>query len=95
MDLDITKHAPIKINTEWIDLEVLSEADVLLTFRGYAPVLLVKVHGKKIPRVLYITAKSIATQLEDMRSDNRGSFLGLKFRIRKSGPEKTAVYELG
>ena len=95
MELDITEHAPLKITTEWIDLEVLSGADVLLTFKGYAPILLVRVLGKKIPRVLYINAKSIATELEDMRSDNRGNFTGLKFRIRKSGPEKTDVYELG
>ena len=45
--------------------------------------------------ILYINAKSIATQLEEMRSDNKGNFTGLKFRIRKTGPEKTAVYELG
>ena len=95
LDLDITEHAPLKITTEWIDLEVLSEADVLLTYKGYAPILLVRVVGKKIPRVLYINAKSIATQLEEMRSDNKGNFTGLKFRIRKTGPEKTAVYELG
>ena len=95
MERNITEHAPLKVTTEWIDLEVLSEVDVLLTFKGYAPILLVRVLGKKIPRILYINAKSIATQLEEMRSDNRGNFTGLKFRIRKSGPEKTAVYELG
>ena len=93
LDKDVNDYAALKITTKWTEIEILSEPKVLLTFRGYAPVLLVMVDGKKIPRSLFIQAKSIATQLEEMRVDNNGKFTGLKFRLRKTGLEKTAGFE--
>ena len=27
----------LKVSTGWIELEIISEPDVILTFRGYAP----------------------------------------------------------
>ena len=33
---------PLKVGTGWIELEIISEPDVVLTFKGYAPILQVK-----------------------------------------------------
>ena len=90
---DVSQYAPIRVTTKWLSITVVSEPLVLLTYKGYVPALVVKIDGKKIPQSLYIAAKSIAGPLEEMRQDNGGLFLGLKFRLRKSSEEKTSVYE--
>jgi hypothetical protein len=90
---DISEYAPLRVTTAWLDIEVISEPQVQLTYRGYVPALVVTIQGKKIPRSLFIAAKSIAQPLEEMRQDNNGLFKGLKFKLRKSGPEQTAGYE--
>ena len=92
-DQAISDHSAIRVTTKWLNIEVVSEPNVLLTYRGYVPVLLVLVDGKRVPRCLYIAAKSLAEPLEEMRQDNNGLFKGLKFQLRKSGDEKTAAYE--
>ena len=91
--LDITEYSPLRVTTRWSTIEVMSEPRVLLAYRGYTPLLIVKVDEKKILRSLYISAKSIAETLEEMRLDNDGLFKGLRFKIRKTGSEKTALYE--
>ena len=83
-----------RASTEWKEVEILSETDVVLTYRGYAPALKVKVAGKRFPQAMFISAKSLAVELDEMRIDNNGKFQGLKFFIRKSGPEKTSNYEI-
>ena len=93
--MDNLETLPIfRASTEWKALEIISEVDVLLTFKGYAPVVRVKIEGKRFPQAMYISAKSLATELKEMREDNNGLFCGLKFFIRKSGPEKTARFEI-
>ena len=92
---DISQYAPLRVTTDWLDLEVISEATVQLTYRGYVPVIIVKIKDKKLPRSLYIAAKSIAGPLEEMRQDNNGLFLGLKFKLRKTGKEQMSGYEFG
>lgn len=91
---DATEYAPLRVTTNWSDIEVLSEPKVLLGFKGYSPVLIARVDDKRVPRTLYISAKSIAEPLEEMRLDNAGLFTGLRFKVRKLGNEKTALYEL-
>ena len=86
--------ALIRINTDWVTLEIISEPEVYLTLRGYIPVLRVITDGKKVPRLLSISAKSLAYPLNDMRSDNAGNFTGLKFELRKESTERTALFEL-
>ena len=91
--LDITEYSPLRVATKWSDIEVMSEPRVLLSYRGYNPLLIVRVDEKRFMRSLYISAKSIAEPLEEMRLDNGGLFTGLRFKIRKTGSEKTALYE--
>ena len=82
----------LKAGTGWIEVEVVAEADVMLTFKGYAPFLQVKVIKSGLVKILYIGAKSLATALEEMRRDNKSKFLGLKFRFKKESEEKMSSY---
>lgn len=82
----------LKVGTDWIGVEVLSEGKVIMSIRGYAPVLEVQANGAK--HVLYISSKSISEALEPMRVGNGGSFKGLKFKVRKASEDKMAPYEL-
>jgi len=82
----------IKAGTGWIDVQAVSEADVVLTFKGYAPILRVKVIKSGLVKQIYISSKSMATALEEMRKKNNGNFIGIKFRFRKESDEKMAPY---
>lgn len=86
--------ALLRVSTEWLNLQIISEAEVYLTARGFIPVLRVVVDDKKTPRLLSISAKSISYPLNEMRSDNAGNFKGLRFELRKAGVERTALFEL-
>ncbi len=82
----------LKAGTGWIEVEVVAEADVVLTFKGYAPVLSVKVTKSGLVKHLYIGAKSLATRLEEMRRKNKNKFVGLKFRFKKESEESMSQY---
>ena len=43
-------------------------------------------------QMLYISAKSLATNLERLRKENGDKFTGLKFFLRKESNEKLAQY---
>lgn len=68
--------------------------DVVPTFKGYAPVLPVKVDLTGLEYVLYISSKSLTDALEPLRAANKGSFAGLKFSVRKSSDDQFAGYEV-
>ena len=84
----------LKVGTGWLYIEILSEPDVILTFRGYAPILKVKVLKSGITKILYISAKSLSSKLEDFRKSNKGKFSGLRIKICKASTEKTSKYLL-
>ena len=94
MRSDDSSIIPFRASETWKSLEVLSEPYVVYSARGYAPVIDVRVEAKKITQILYISARSLATALEDMRLDNNGLCTGLRFEIRKSSDTRTATYEL-
>ena len=85
---------PLKIGTGWVEIEVISDVDVTLTFKGYAPILCVRVTKTGLDYVLYITAKSLAQPLEELRQHHGGRFLGLRLRLRKQSSEQYAKYEV-
>ena len=62
----------LKVSTGWIPLEIISEPDVVLTFRGYAPILRVQKCRTGVEYSLYISAKSLAEPLEELRKNNDG-----------------------
>ncbi len=87
-----TRLPNLKVGTEWIAVELLSEPQVIMTMRGYAPVVEVQVPAGK--HVLYISSKSISEGLEPLRQANGGRFSGLKLRVRKASEDKMAPYEV-
>ena len=84
----------LKVSTGWIELEIISEPEVVLTFRGYAPILRVRKFKTRVEYLLYISAKSIAEPLEELRKNNAGIFKGIRLRIRKESMEQISKYEL-
>ena len=84
----------LKVGTEWIELEIISEPDVVLTAFGYAPFLLVREMTTDTDYRFYISAKSLAIPLEKLRKDNKGIFEGIQFRVRKENIDQKAPYEV-
>ena len=84
----------LQFSTEWTPLEIMSEPDVQLNFRGYAPYVLVKRIDTNNDFLMYISAKSLAEQLDPLRKDNAGQFTGLRLEIRKESTDKFAKYEV-
>lgn len=84
----------LKVGTGWIELEIVSEPNVLLTIRGYAPILRVRNSRTGLEYMLYIAARSLAEPLETLRKNNGGIFEGIRFRIRKESMEQMAKYEI-
>jgi hypothetical protein len=84
----------MRFGTDWSEVEIVSGPDVILTIRGYAPVVTIKDLQTCLEFVMYIAAKSLAEPLESLRADNAGQFVGLKLRIRKQSSDRTAPYEV-
>ena len=72
----------------------MGEVDVVASFRGYAPVLPVKVDRTGLLHILYISATSLTAQLEPLRIANGGHFKSLRFSIRKESEDRMSGYEL-
>ena len=66
----------LKVSTGWIELEIVSDPNVVLTFKGYAPILRVRNTRTGLEYILYISAKSLAEPLEELRINNDGIFKG-------------------
>ena len=84
----------LKVGTGWIELEIISEPDVVLTAFGYAPFLRVREITTDNEYRFYISAKSLADSLEKLRKDNGGIFEGIQFRVRKESMDQKARYEV-
>ena len=80
------------ISTDAVVVEIVSEPRVVMTYRGYAPVVEVKVDGEAANKLMYINSKSISTTLEGLKNNNSGNFTGIKVRIRKESNDKFAKY---
>lgn len=84
----------LKVGTEWIELEIISDVDVILTTFGYAPFLRVQKIKTGTEHRLYISAKSLAEPFEELRKDNSDTFKGIQLRIRKENTDRKAKYEV-
>ena len=82
----------LKVSTEWVDLTVTGPPTVVNSYRGYLPVLPVKDNERDFDYYMYISAKSLAEQLEPLREKNGGKFEGMKFWIKKESEDKFAPY---
>ena len=90
---EIEQLAQFKAGTGWVELEVIAEPTLILTVRGYAPVLRVKQTHNGLEYLLYISAKSLAAPLEACRKSNNNLFAGITFRLKKESKERSAKYE--
>jgi hypothetical protein len=80
----------LKVGTEWISVEITSEPYVVMTVRGFAPVVDVKAPAGEF--ILYISSKSISDGLMPLQEAAGGKFKGLKFRVKKESEDKMARY---
>ena len=80
----------LKVGVNWITAEVASEPFVVMSIRGYAPVVDVKTPEGEF--ILYISSKSISDGLEAMLRTTGGAFKGLKFKVKKESEDKMARY---
>ena len=87
-------HTFLKVGIEWIELEIVSEPDVVLTFKGYVPILQVREISTGSEYRFYISAKSLAEPLEKLRRNNGGIFTGIHFSVRKESINQMAKYEV-
>ena len=85
---------PLKVETSWISIEIVSEPFIVMTGRGYAPLLLVQELSTGERHGLYAGARSLASELEKVR-DLVGRLTGTRVRLRRTGQERTARYEVG
>ena len=75
-------------------MEIISEPDVVLTFKGYTPILQVRKIKTGSEYRFYISAKSLAESLEELRRNNGGVFKGIQFCVRKESMDRMAKYEV-
>ena len=54
MDYDLNEISQLRIGTDWTEMEIVNGPDVVLNFRGYTPVVLVKAQHQKRVKMLYI-----------------------------------------
>lgn len=80
----------LKVGTDPVDADIVSEPRVVMTFRGYSPV--VEVQSGGATHVLHISAKSLSMALEPLVKANDGKFTGLKLRLKKESADKMAPY---
>ena len=80
----------LKVGVNWITADVVSEPFVVMSIRGYAPVVDVKTPEGDF--ILYISSKSISEGLDPLVQANGGKFAGLKLRLRKETDDRMAPY---
>ena len=81
-----------RVGPTWRKIEVVSEPYVILNTFGYQPALRILVEDKKIEQFMYISPKTLATPLENLRKQNDNKFNGLKFKLKKVSTDKNASY---
>jgi hypothetical protein len=87
---DQERKPTLKVGTEWVQVEIVSEPHVVNTMRGFAPVVDVKTSGGEF--ILYISSKSMSDGLEPLMKAADGKFTGLKIRVKKESEDKMAKY---
>jgi len=82
----------IRFGVDEVVVEIVSEPFVVNTYRGFAPVVDVKVEGEEGIKSMYISAKSLADSLTPAVDENGSKFTGLKLKIRKESADSRAPY---
>lgn len=82
----------ISFTVDPVTLTIASEPYVVLTARGYAPVVDVAVDGDSESRFMYISAASLSSSLEEFRQANAGKFKGIRIKVNKESSDRFAKY---
>lgn len=80
----------LKVGTEFVAVEITSEPYVVMTVRGFAPVVDVKAPGGEF--ILYISSKSMSDGLVPLIEAQEGRFQGLKLKLKKESDDQMARY---
>ena len=83
-----------KVDTEARYVLVLSEPYLVFNRWGYAPAIDVFEKKTEFEFTMYISASTLAKQLEELRINNNDRFVGLEFWIRKETEAKNSKYIL-
>ncbi len=86
------RRSAISFTIEPVNLKIVTEPYVVLTARGYAPVVDIEVDGETDRKVMFISAASLSQVLEEFRSENEGNFTGIHIKVRKESPDRFAKY---
>ena len=87
---DQERNPNLKVGVEWIPVEITSEPYVVMTVRGFAPVVDVKCPQGDF--ILYISSKSMSDGLVPMLEVTNMAFKGLKIKVKKESEDKMARY---
>jgi len=92
-DVEVSNITHLKVGTEWVEIQVLTDPFVVYRHDKYLPAVLVEESASESKSILYVSAKSLAECLEPLRA-TRGALVGLNIRIRKKGEEQFSQYEI-
>ncbi|MEZ7893490.1 MAG: hypothetical protein QMC67_17275 [Candidatus Wallbacteria bacterium] len=81
-----------KCTTDFVTLKIVSEPYVVLTARGYAPVVDVENLADNVKYIFYIQALSVAKILEEFKKENEDKFTGISIKVKKESTDKFAPY---
>ena len=89
---DMAPRDKFKPGTKPVAVEIVSEPYIIVTRRGYAPMITIRVNNTMVEQALLIGSVSITNALEELRAKNNGSLKGLKFEISKESADQMAKY---
>ncbi len=81
----------LRVGTRWQYVDVIADPEVVISPRGYSPA--IEVIRGDIRHFLFVSARSLAAGLEPLR-ERHGTLEGLSVRLRRTGTERTAPYEV-
>ena len=87
---DQERRPNLKVGVDWVTVEIVSEPYVVMSIRGYAPV--VDVQTPEGVLILFISSKSISVGMDPLVQANGSKFKGLKLRLRKETDDRMAPY---
>lgn len=80
----------LKVTTDPVEVEIVSEPYVVMTMRGYAPVVDVKTAAGV--QVLFIGSKSLSEPIDAQVKGREGRFAGIRMRLKKESADQMAKY---
>lgn len=93
LDIDPSSLNHLKVGTEWVGIQILTDPFVVYRNDKYLPVVLIEESSTERRCLLFVTAMSLAKYLEPLRA-TRGALVGINVRIRKKAEDKFSPYEI-